>query len=229
MGYSMTSDKRRLSNPLALAVLVLLYERAMHPYEMASTLRERRKEASIKLNYGSLYTVIEQLQRERFIVARETIRDGKRPEKTIYALTEEGRTELIDWMRELVSDPVKEFPQFEAALSLIPALPPDEVIELLEIRINLLRQILARVEEEERACEAMKLPRLFSIESEYHKEMVQAECKFCERLLVDIKHDADGLKSGWIELRKGIDRNRNTKIATDKAKRSRKYKSAVKG
>ena len=95
---------RKLSNPLALAVLVLLYERPMHPYEMASTLRARRKEASIKLRYGSLYTVIEQLQERRLIAARETVREGRRPEKTIYQITPDGEHELVDWMRELVSD-----------------------------------------------------------------------------------------------------------------------------
>src|SRR6202043_3830917 len=85
--YSMTDTKRPFSNPLALAILVLLYERPMHPYEMATTMRERRKESSIKLNYGSLYTVIEQLLRQHFIAVREILRAGKRPEKTVYELT----------------------------------------------------------------------------------------------------------------------------------------------
>ncbi len=53
------SQKRKVSNPLALAVLACLFERPMHPYEMASTMRERHKDESIKLNYGSLYTVTE--------------------------------------------------------------------------------------------------------------------------------------------------------------------------
>ena len=79
----MTDNQRPFSNPLALAVLVLLYERPMHPYEMATTMRERGKEQSIRLNYGSLYTVIEQLLRAKFISVRETLREGKRPEKTI--------------------------------------------------------------------------------------------------------------------------------------------------
>jgi DNA-binding PadR family transcriptional regulator len=200
----MIEDKRRLSNPLALAVLVLLYERPMHPYEMACTLRERHKEASIKLNYGSLYTVIEQLQREQFIFPRETLREGKRPEKTVYELTSVGKTELINWMRELVSDPVKEFPQFEAALSLIPALPPDEVVELLEIRVNLLKKELESHGEEGRLFKTMKLPRLFTLEREYHSEMTRAECRFSEMLLADIKRDVGGLKSTWIELRKKL-------------------------
>lgn len=226
----MSEVKRRLSNPLALAVLVLLYERPMHPYEMASTLRERRKEASIKLNYGSLYTVIEQLQREKFILALETMRDGKRPERTIYALTAEGESELVDWMRELVSDPAKEYPQFEAALSLIPVLPPEEVVELLKVRINLLKEELEGIQQEDRVCEAMKLPRLFSIEREYHEKMVQTELKFCTKLFLDIKRDAGGLKSGWTELRKGIGRAKRVRTAgASGRKSSKKPKSTARG
>src|SRR5579871_393550 len=129
-------SERRFSNPLALAVLVLLYERPMHPYEMATTLRERGKEQSIKLNYGSLYTVIEQLAREKWIAVKQILKEGRRPEKTIYELTPAGEIELVEWMRELVSSPVKEYPQFEAALSLLPALPPEEVIQLLQIRVG---------------------------------------------------------------------------------------------
>ena len=35
------------TNPLALAVLALLSERPMHPYEMAQTMRERHPEEVI--------------------------------------------------------------------------------------------------------------------------------------------------------------------------------------
>ena len=59
------SSKRMIANPLALAVLACLFERPMHPYEMATTMRERHKDESIKLNYGSLYTAIEGLQRHK--------------------------------------------------------------------------------------------------------------------------------------------------------------------
>ena len=71
----------RIANPLALAVLALLFERPMHPYEMAATLKERHKEESIKLRYGSLYTVIELLLARGYIRAIATSREGKRPER----------------------------------------------------------------------------------------------------------------------------------------------------
>jgi DNA-binding PadR family transcriptional regulator len=200
----MTDIKRPVSNPLALAVLVLLYERSMHPYEMASTLRERRKEASIKLNYGSLYTVIEQLLREKFVAVREVLKEGRRPEKTVYELTSSGEAELIDWMRELVSSPVKEYPAFEAAISLLPVLPPEEVIGLLEIRIGLLQKAIDDIEKEERLCREMKLPRLFSLEGKYYKALTLAEFKFSKELLSDIKRDVGGMRSGWAKMRKQL-------------------------
>jgi DNA-binding PadR family transcriptional regulator len=197
----MTDTKRPFSNPLALAILVLLFERPMHPYEMATTMRERRKESSIKLNYGSLYTVIEQLLRAEFIAVREVLKEGKRPEKTVYELTAAGEVELIDWMRELVSCPVKEYPVFEAALSLLPVLPPEEVIDLLEIRLGLLQKTIEDIETGERLCREMKLPRLFSLESEYFKAMTLAEQKFSKDLLTDLRQDTGALRSGWTKMR----------------------------
>ena len=92
----------RLSNPLALAVLALLFERPMHPYEMAATLKHRHKHESIKLRYGSLYTVIDLLVARGLITSKETSRGGKRPERTIYLLTQAGHDLLQDWMRELL-------------------------------------------------------------------------------------------------------------------------------
>ena len=200
----MTDNSRLVSNPLALAVLVLLYERPMHPYEMATTMRERGKEKSIRLNYGSLYTIIEQLLREKFIAVREILKAGKRPEKTIYNLTPAGETELLDWMRELVSSPVKEYLQFEAALSLLPVLPPEEVVDLLQIRIGLLQKTIQSFDEEDRHCREMGLPRLFSLEREYYKAVTLAEYKFSKDLMADIRRDAGGLRSMWTEGRKRI-------------------------
>jgi len=81
------------SNPLALAVLACLYERPMHPYEVAQTLRSRAKHESIRLNYGSLYGVVELLEKRGFIRARETVREGRRPERTIYEITDDGARE----------------------------------------------------------------------------------------------------------------------------------------
>src|SRR5260221_10828870 len=103
---------------------------------MATTMRERGKDQSIKLNYGSLYMVVQALQQHGLIVAQETERAGRRPERTVYRLTDAGRMELIDWVSELISTPVKEYTWFEAGLSLIPGLPPAASAPLLAPRRN---------------------------------------------------------------------------------------------
>ncbi len=117
---------RHRSNPLALAVLVCLAERPMHPYEAATTLRQRQKHESVRLNYGSLYAVVASLEKRKLIAPQETERKGRLPERTVYRLTGTGRIELHDWLTELLSTPVKDYTSFEAALSFLPTLPPDD-------------------------------------------------------------------------------------------------------
>src|SRR5262245_10529687 len=97
--------KRKLSNLLGLAVLSLLSERPMHPYEVSSIMRQRELSSVIKLNYGSLYSTIEALQREGLIAPVETQRAGHYPERTIYETTVAGRVELFDWLRSLLRQP----------------------------------------------------------------------------------------------------------------------------
>src|SRR5215469_4245899 len=126
------------SNPLALAVVVSLYEKPMHPYEVAQTLRHRAKQESVRLNYGSLYAVVESLEKKGFIKATGTVREGKRPQRTVYEITDEGSLELTDWLTELLGTPTKEYPAFMAGLSFIPALDPDDAQAALQRRADAL-------------------------------------------------------------------------------------------
>src|SRR5260370_29762808 len=166
--------RRKVNNPLALAVLACLFERPMPPYEMASTVGERGKDQSIKLNYGSLYTVAEALQQHGLIVAQETERAGRRPERPIYRLTDAGRMELIDWVSELLSTPAKEFTRFEAGLSLAGGLPPEDVAALLTQRCRALQMAISRDRSTLQVVQQQGLPRGFRLDGEYPPAMAAA-------------------------------------------------------
>lgn len=97
------AKRRKLSNPLALTVMVLLAERSMHPYEIAQTLRRRGKEHSVKINFGSLYTVVQNLEKHGYVEVTGVQRQGNRPERTLYGLTEAGRVEMVDWLSDLLA------------------------------------------------------------------------------------------------------------------------------
>jgi DNA-binding PadR family transcriptional regulator len=179
-------SRRKVSNPLALAVLACLYEKPMHPYEIASTLRERHKDDSIKLNYGSLYSVVESLKGHGLIVEQQTARQGNRPERTVYEVTDAGRLELIDWLSELLCRPVKEFTRFEAGLSLVAVLPPKDVIGLLEERCRRLQQEIEQYRALRKLMATQQIPRLFLIESEYRTTLREAELSWTRGLIADI-------------------------------------------
>jgi DNA-binding PadR family transcriptional regulator len=187
--------RRARSNPLALAVLVTLYERPMHPYEVAQTLRTRAKQESVRLNYGSLYAVVESLEKNDLIVARETVREGKRPERTIYEITDEGAREMVDWMTDLIGTPEKEYPKFMAGLSFLPALTPDDALQALRARAEILTFKLAKMRGAIRLANESGLPRLFELEAEYEEQVTQAELHFVNGLVKDIESgDLDGLE-----------------------------------
>ena len=196
------------SNPLALAVLALLFERPMHPYEMGVILKQRHKEESIKLRYGSLYTVIELLLRRAFIAARETARDGRRPERTVYEITDAGRDELRAWMADLIAEPVKEYPQFEAALCLLPVLPPDEALVLLRERAERIAQNAAALTRHVEAIGEQDFPPLFLVETQYRLALMRAEQQFVGELIRRIE-------GGWgpLELWHGLHEDREATIA----------------
>src|SRR5205814_1799930 len=83
---------------------------------LASLLRERGKDQDLKIKWGSLYTVVQNLEKHGFIAATESVRQGRRPERTVYAVTQAGLAELVDWMHELIAVPEREHTRFQAAL-----------------------------------------------------------------------------------------------------------------
>src|ERR687886_476440 len=191
------ASKRKVSNPLALAVMALLYERPMHPYEMVSLMRERGKHESVRLRYSSLYSVVETLQREGLIVALETQREGRRPERTVYGLTEAGSEEFLDWLRELLREPVKEYTQFAAGLSFLPALPPDEAVALLEERARLLEEEAGSLRSRLASVVEQGLPRLFIVESEHELVLREAELRWVRELVREIRGGTLGGMHEW--------------------------------
>jgi len=187
------ANKRKVGNPLALAVLSYLTMRPMHPYELSRTLRDNGDARSIKFNHGSLYMVVQQLAKAGFIAEVETSREGQRPERTVYAITDAGRREARDWLSELIGQPEHEYPHFVTALSLVAALPPGEVVPLLRTRLEALAGQRAEIQGMIDSSLSQGVPRLFLVEEEYRLALLDAESAFVERLIAEIGDP----EAGW--------------------------------
>ncbi|MFI7105944.1 PadR family transcriptional regulator [Nonomuraea sp. NPDC050227] len=190
--------RRKVANPLALAVLAFLLVEPMHPYELGRRLQETDKDKSFKYNRGSLYMVVKQLAKAGFIVERETVRDTERPERTLYELTGEGRAELYDWLRELVSTPQEDYPHFGVALSLISVLDPAEAVGLLERRAAAMTAQRAELARTADAARADGVAWVFLVEDDYRLAVLDAELAFVARLIESLS--APDYARTWHEM-----------------------------
>jgi DNA-binding PadR family transcriptional regulator len=170
----------------ALTVLCLLRVRPMHPYEMQRLIREWHKDAYLDLKRGSLYHAIERLSRAGWIEAMETQREGRRPERTVYRLTDAGARGGMDWLGELLAKPLPEPTQFFAALSFLPQMSPKDVLARLEERVSLLEAEIANLHQ---VLEMMvpRIGRLVLVEVEYARAMRQAELAWVRSLMDDLR------------------------------------------
>jgi DNA-binding PadR family transcriptional regulator len=176
------AEKRKVANLLALAVLATVVQRPMHRYEMASVMRARGKDRDTAIKWGSLYTVVQNLERNGYLEPIGVTRQGARPERTVYQITDAGRDELVAWTRELIAEPEAEHTRFVAGLSVLAALTPEEVADLLRRRLDRLAESVDALRAE--LEQAADVPRLFLIEDEYRIAMIQAEIDWT-RSLVD--------------------------------------------
>lgn len=162
-------------SPLALSILALLDAREMHPYEMASTMRDRHYDEFVRLNFGSLYHTVDALERDGWIAPVEREKEGRRPERTIYRLTDPGRKLLHQVIGEIVSQPRREYPHFAAGLMHLHHLSSAAASEQLKKRFDALR---VKVQKLTRIMEGLReegVSRLALIELEHKIAMLEAE------------------------------------------------------
>ncbi len=180
------AGRRKVSNLLGLAVLATVIQRPMHPYEMATLIRDRGKDRDMSVKWGSLYTVVRSLEKHGFLVVQGTVREGAHPERTIYRITDAGRAELADWVSDLVATPEREQSGLQAGLSVGGVLPPEELARLLRRRLTLLEEgIAAQREMLDVSCRE-GVPRLFLVEAEYDLAIREAEASWVRAFMEEL-------------------------------------------
>jgi DNA-binding PadR family transcriptional regulator len=177
----------RALTPLQLAVLRLLADEQLHPYEMQQRIREHAIDQVVKVAHGSLYHAVARLAEDGLIEPVETSREGRRPERTVYAITETGRDEARSRLREFMMRPIQEYPSFGMALSFVSMLPPAEAASLLDRRTVALEAKLAAHDTVVESLIKRGLPRVSVIEVEFLNSRLRAELDFVRALSEDIK------------------------------------------
>jgi DNA-binding PadR family transcriptional regulator len=194
----MTAEVSLEVSPLALSILELLNERPMHPYELAATMRERHHDEFIRLNFGSLYHTVDSLERDGWIVPAEKEKEGNRPERTIYRLTDSGRNVLLQVVSEIIAQPRREYPYFAAGLMFMHHLDAATATQLLEQRAQALQAVITKLSHILDEVLAGGHTRLALIELEHKIAMIGAERDWARKI-------AEEIKEGKLEWKVGID------------------------
>lgn len=192
-------DRKPRRSPLAVQLLLLLDEEPMHAYRMQRLIQERRKERIVNIaQRNSVYQTLDRLLRADLIEVHDTESAKNRPKRTVYRLTGQGRATLQDWLRTMLSSPAREFPEFPVALSSLPSLTPEAAAELLENRTRLLRERLEQADAEAAEAQRIELPRLFTLEDEYQRAIIEAELQWIEGLLQDLRAGHISWDREWV-------------------------------
>lgn len=172
---------------LALAVLALLYEEPMYPYRMQQLITSRGKSTSVNVTQrASLYSTIDRLNRDGLIELEQVSRDGQRPERSVYKITQTGRDAGREWLGDMLANPKPEYPEFGAALAQVPMIEMAEAIELLEHRQTIVE---ASVEELQRKLDGMRgrLPDVVLLDKYLSLRQQRTELDFIKEAVTSIR------------------------------------------
>lgn len=174
------------NSPLALTVLGMLHTRPLHPYGIQRLIKQWGKDQVVNVSQRtSLYRTIDRLHEAGLVSVQETGRDQLYPERTVYAITDAGRAATREWLEEMLAVPRQEFPEFPAALSHVMMLTPQQALDLLARREELLtamHQGLAAG-----LASTAGMPRVISLESEYVLATATAQLTWLRSVIDDLR------------------------------------------
>jgi DNA-binding PadR family transcriptional regulator len=175
---------------LAIAVLELLHEKPMHPYEMSQLMRERHVDTRVKLKAGSLYHTVERLLGNGFIEIVDTQRDGRRPERTVYGMTEMGRDAFVARAQGMLATPAEEYPEYLSGLAVLDELGPDIAMNQLRHRVFRLESAVASDQVVVAKLAERELPEIFWLDWRYSTARRTFELEWTKKLLEELESGA---------------------------------------
>jgi DNA-binding PadR family transcriptional regulator len=175
----------------------MLIEEPMHAYRMQKLIRERKKDNVVNVRQrASVHQTLDRLLHLGLVEVREKVRTERHPDRTVYAITPQGREMMKKWLRAMLTGVGTEFHEFPAAVSVVALLKPDDARKQFEFRAEAIRTKLRNLEDDMRG--AAKIPRLFLLECEYQAAMMKAELKWLETVIADFRSGALNWNMRWL-------------------------------
>ncbi|MGF2616378.1 PadR family transcriptional regulator [Rossellomorea vietnamensis] len=123
-----------------LIILGLMNEKPRHGYEIQQILQSSHIDLWTNIQTNSIYHAFRQMAKEELIEKLGTETAGNRV-RVVYKITENGRKEFADLLKEAIGKPTLNFPSnLYAGLSFLEDLPPTTCIDLINEHIQSLEE-----------------------------------------------------------------------------------------
>lgn len=126
-----------------LVILGLLRERPIHGYDIKRVVEDQMSDWA-SITSGSIYFALDMMAKEGFIEQVGTEREGGRPPRSLYQITESGRAEFHRLLREVWSGVGQPRYAIDLGLFFMNDLSREEVVAQLKERVTQLRTMVYR-------------------------------------------------------------------------------------
>jgi len=133
-------------------ILWLLSEQPLHGYRISRILADDFFGFWFPLEDASIYSCLKTLVKHGFARVQRTEQEGRRPERTRYAITPKGRAHLRDLLRRAWTELPSPSEAVHLALAAVPELPTAELRQLREARRTALERRLGELKRMVRAA-----------------------------------------------------------------------------
>ena len=170
-----------LSKPATL-LLRIIYEKPLNAYEITKLLNYINIKWWFNISDSTVYTTLRNLGK-RGLIEGTTEKVGNMPDRTVYSLTEKGKVELIETIKESILQFSYDTNIFTIAAFIMDILETKEKKELLEKRLSILQAFATKLDKQDNETWKPEEPALYEANLYRMIDIVNAEISGTKRLL----------------------------------------------
>jgi len=170
-----------------LVILGLLRDQPLHGYEIKQIIEEHMGDWT-SIAFGSIYFALGKLSDEGLIEKIATEKEGNRPSRSVYQITEAGRSEFLRLLRKVWSEPEQQYFAIDIGLAFMNALPVDEIKGYLRQQVAQLEVVLQHLDShQQEQMSQTDIPRSAEMIFEHSRAHVAAELSWTRSVLAKIE------------------------------------------
>lgn len=158
----------------ATMLLGLIHGAPLNAYEITKKLQVMNVKQWYNIADSTVYATLKTLEKKGLIIG-EIEKIGNMPDRTVYTLTDKGKTELLSTLKQSILQFDYDTNIFSIAAFFIDIYPVAEQKDLLSKRIDMLQKYIAGIDEQLKSMKSMEVTDISVANVKRVRDIVNAE------------------------------------------------------